>query len=221
MIKAKISTYLCTTLLSCTTLANTTHTLSLRQFTEKLKQHLGTFTTLLCEGIYASRNVSINPKASDVPIRDCYALMRPIVAKHIHTHSMQPSKQLTQYQMNKLRDTIARESTLEYLKHHISIPYSIHLDHYRVQFPQVFCKRIESNPLFKPYVHRLALAQCIHSLKPIVATCITESNHALPKHPNNADIHQYGYLVGSCCSIKFVNFFLNRHYKLEQERNIH
>jgi hypothetical protein len=64
--------------------------------------------------------------------------------------------------------------------------------------------------VLKPYLKHITQAQCIADLEPLVNQCIARYSNKLPKQAGYADIHKYGYLIGSCCSIKFVNFFLNK-----------
>lgn len=201
------------TLIACHSLllAAPKATQSTLQFTQQFHNHIQAFTMLLCEGIYSSRMMSDNLNASKTTSDQCYTLMLPIVEKHVHNLATLKQKRITATQMNILRDDIAHKATTDYLEQHIALVRPIYLDNYRKDFPIIFCRRGIQNAILKPIMSRITQAQCIAHIKPIIDQCITRYNSKIPEHVTYAGLHKYSYLIGSCCSIKFINFFINRH----------
>lgn len=189
-----------------------------KQFVQRLMNHQGNLTTLLCEGIYASRHGQKFIKASYPPDTGCYALMLPLVVRYTHQYTKYLPKLVSQKQRDQVRDHISESASHDYLQKTVSIQRTLHFDEYLSHYPKIFCQRAYRNKQLRPIVIHLSQKQCISKVTPIAKKCLHDYQSKLPNNVHLDHINRTGYLVAACTSTKFLDHYLDRASKSRNRR---
>jgi hypothetical protein len=179
-------------------------------FIQTLINHSSNFATLICESIYAGKQISTYLQQSHTRPRDCYALLLPIAQRNILKLTKNLPARLTERQRNRVREQITDKTTSAYLHAHVAVPHSLYLEDYISSYPKLFCKGLQANKPLKLFLRHLTDQQCMAKVAPLIDACTRKYQSKIPTTANLDDIDHMNHLISSCVGIKFIDIYLDK-----------